>query len=1054
MKPLLLFLLCMGAVQHPAFAQHSMTFVEGRVQDDQGNTLYNVTVHALQTNRSTQTDRNGHFQLSLNNPSDTLLFTYTGYRPQQVAAGAYLTIILIPAVQQLDEVLVHTGYQSLPRERATGSFEVVGHAKLQEQVTTDIISRLNGVSTVAFDAGTNRPPLTIRGLSSINGDKAPLIVVDNFPYEGDVNAINPNDVESVSILKDAAAASIWGTRAGNGVIVITTKKARFNNPFNVSYSMNFTTASKPDLNAYRQMTASDFIDVEELLFNKGYWFSDTASILRPAFTPVYELLFRLRNNQISEAEAQQQIDALRKNDVVADASKYLYRRAFNQQYALSIDGSSERLSYHFSGSFDNNKTDVDGWYQRTSFRSANIFRPVKSVQISTGITFTQTTTSSGFPNYQELRQGLYPYAQLADETGTPQPLNKYYRRPYIDTAGAGKLLDWKYYPLEDAMHDTRKTQQLHLLADAGIQWQIISPLNISLQYQYEQQQETDRNLKDEQSFFTRDLINKFTQIDRETGAVTYVVPRGAILDRSTDKMETHNVRAQANFNKDIGKHNIASILGMEVRNIHTSSNSTRVYGYDDDVLTFGKVDLVNPYPTIIPGYSIYIPDELGFGDRTDRYISQFFNATYTYNRLYAVSFSARRDASNLFGVATNDKWTPLWSAGASWAISKEQFWHSDVLPYLKLRGTFGYSGNVDQSRSAVTTLRYFGPAQYTNYNTTGVNQFANPSLRWEKTAMLNIGLDFSLKRNLLSGSVEYYKKRGKDLFGYAPVDWTAAGLQAMMYNVANMAGSGWDINLKATPITRKVVWQSDLLLSLVKTRVTNYFRSSEVSSFYVNDGYSISPLEGHPVYGIVSYKWAGLDAQTGDPQGYENGAISKNYGNILLQNFDQLVFSGAATPTCYGNFANTIFYRNISFTANIQYRMGYWYRKPSIYYGEVFQNYVGDIDYRQRWQQPGNEKHTTVPSLVYPSDYTRDNFYAFSEVLTEEADNIRLQYIQLGYNLNRQTLRRLPFNNIRITAGMNNIGILWRAGDHHIDPDYPGRLAPSKTTSLGVLITL
>jgi len=570
-------------------------------------------------------------------------------------------------------------------------------------------------------------------------------------------------------------------------------------------------------------------------------------------------------------------------------------------------------------------------------------------------------------------------------------------------------------------------------------------LTFLVQYQYEKQKLESKTLHDQDGYYTRDYINRFTQLNRTTGQIKYIVPLGGIIDQSFSKMEAQNLRGQIDYHQVFKDHEISILVGSEIRNIENSSTSDRIYGYDDNVLTYGNVDYVNSYPTMIPGYNQYIPDGIGISATTNRFVSVFANGAYTYRQRYILSASARRDASNLFGVNTNDKWTPLWSVGGAWLINKEKFWNSNTINYLKLRTTYGFSGNVDQSRSAVTTLKYFSGERYTNYKSAGVTQLSNPDLRWEKTAMWNIGIDFGLESDILSGSIEYYQKKGTDLFGDSPLDWTSAGSDRIIKNVADMAGNGWDFNLSSTLINKAIKWRINTKTSIVHTKVTKYFNSGVLSSSFINSGGSINPIVGKPVYSILSYQWAGLDHETGDPLGYLNGEISSDYSAISNQNYNQLVYGGSATPTLFGNLINAFSYKNISITANIGYKFGHYYRKPSLNYYDLFYNKIGNIDYTKRWQQPGDETKTNVPSMVYPDVSMRDNIYNTSEILVEKADNIRFQYLSIGYQIARTNHPNLPFKAINFTAFINNIGILWRAGDKTIDPDFIASQAPLRS---------
>lgn len=303
----------------------------------------------LKHGKAAVTQSDGTFIITLSGPADTLIVTHTGYNPKQVlvyASDLPLTITLQPVGAAMEDVVVSTGYQQIPKERATGSFAVIDNKTLNMQIGTNILDRLNGVASgILFPQKLNGPGILVRGLSTIQGPATPLIVLDNFPYEGDIANINPNDVENITILKDAAAASIWGARAGNGVIVITTKKGRFNQPLRVTLNANITSAAKPDLFAVPQISSSDFIDVEQFLFSKGYYNAEINSFYRTPLSPVVELLVKKSTGQLTAAEADAQINAYRNHDIRSDYYNYVYRSQLNQQYSVNLSAGSGNIAY-------------------------------------------------------------------------------------------------------------------------------------------------------------------------------------------------------------------------------------------------------------------------------------------------------------------------------------------------------------------------------------------------------------------------------------------------------------------------------------------------------------------------------------------------------------------------------------------------------------------------------------------------------------------------------------------------------------------------------------
>ncbi|QXV66843.1 SusC/RagA family TonB-linked outer membrane protein [Mucilaginibacter sp. 21P] len=990
----------------------------------------------------TSSDSTGKFSFTLPDKQVTIQVSNVGFIGRQVTlnAGSPAVIQLEETASQLSEVTVSTGYQQLPRERATGSFAQISKPLFNQQVSTTVLQRLETITSgLQVDRSTSAAgKIQIRGLSSISGPQAPLIVLDNFPYEGSLDNINPNDVESITVLKDAAAASIWGTRAGNGVIVITTKKGHLNQPLTAELNANVSFGEKPRLGYIRQMNSSDFIDVEKMLFSKGYYDGMLSDPGQPAVTPVVELLNQARSGSITRQQADAEINALRNVDVRNDFNKYLYRTAVNQQYALNLMGGGKDHSWQLSGGYDKNIDNLRAAYDRVSLRTSHTLQ-FKDLQLNMGLTYTKSNANTGAPAYGQVQYGygsLYPYAQFADAGGNSLPIVRDHRSSYIDTAGRGKLLDWRYYPLEEYQHTRTGTGLQDLVANIAASYKLPFGLSADLRYQYERQQTDGRTLYDQQSYYTRDLINLFSQINPANGQVIRPLPLGGILDLSVGTLTAHNFRSQLNFRNHWGKHEVNALGGFEVREIASGSNSNRQYGYNDDNLSYANVDLVGTYPTYITGYAINIPDNRANAARNNRYVSTFANAAYSYDKRYTFSVSARRDASNLFGANTNDKWMPLGSAGLGWNVFNEKFYHSTFLPYLKLRVTYGLSGNADPSRTAITTLRYSSISPYTQTPIATFVNYANPDLKWETSKMFNAGIDFGLKDNRINGSVEYFHKKGTNLFGRAEIDYTAGIGTTVVKNAAAMSGNGLDLELNSINLEGSVRWTTQLLFSAYHDRLDQYYLSATTAQNQVQSVPVISGVIGKPVYGIYAYRTAGLNPQNGNPRGYLNGQLSEDYTAIENADYSTLKYMGPAVPQYYGSLGNTVSWNNLSLTVRLSYKFGYYFRRSSIQYESLFSTGNGHSDYALRWQQPGDEAHTPVPSMIYPSNSARDAFYAGSESLVEKGDHIRIQYVTLSYDLNRQRQRWLPFRTAQVYVNANNLAILWRANKAGLDPEY------------------
>ncbi|QNN44694.1 SusC/RagA family TonB-linked outer membrane protein [Pedobacter roseus] len=1024
-----------------------------------------VTVNILPGNFHTESDAKGNFQFNLPAGEYELNLSHIGYARQKIAIkvtqSVNLNLYLKPSANELKEVVVHTGYQDLPKERSTGSFVSINAKKLNEQFSADVLSRLeavaNGVS-VNHRSGA-KGKLMVRGLSTITGPGQPLVVLDNFPYQGDLNNINPNDVESITVLKDAAASSIWGSRAGNGVIVITTKKAKAGQSLSIDFSGNFSITQKPDLYALSQMNTADFIAVEQFLYDKGYYNSKINSTAKPPLSPVVELLVANKKGTLSNQDLQVALAKLGEQDTRRDILQSNYQNAIDRQFALSLRAGGKITDWTFNVGYDANTSSLAAQSNRLNLSSYNTIRLYPWLTVDIGLRLTQFKSGNGKAGYNDMRNNanvVYPYLNLADANGNALPVARNYSLSYLNGLNYNLLSDWRYYPLTDYLENDIKQTTRDVLSNFGLNVDVFKGFKASLKYQYELQQLYGRSVFGANSFTARNLVNLFTQITN-TGTAIYKVPKGGLLDETESLLHAQNLRGQLAYSRSFGVHEINVITGTELNENKTKYSASRLFGYNDENTTFSYPDLSNTYPTFVNGTSSFI--DKGPTDRQlylNRFVSYYGNAAYTYKQRYTVSASARKDASNLFGLKTNDKWKPLWSAGLAWNMTNEPFFKVSWVQELKLRASYGYSGNVDQTKTAITTLTGSVISPYTGTVESRFKEFVNPDLRWEQVSTFNLGLDFSILDNRLAGSVEVYKKRATDLYGTSPVDYTAVPTSILSKNTSAMEAKGFDLLLRSKNIIGKFSWLSDLNFSLYRDKILEVYQPSLNGSSFVGYGNSIILAKGYPVYSLFSYKWAGLDPQNGNPQGYLNGTVSTNYNAIVGSGttFNDLVYAGPVFPTVYGNMGNTFSYGDLSLTLRLSYKFGYYFRRASIDYSKLFNDGISHADYALRWQNPGDENLSNVPSMVYPALSNRDSFYTFSETLVEKGDHIRIAYISVSYQLSKQKLKFLPFQSVQLQANAANLGIIWRANKKGLDPDYTVEtVPPSKFFSFGLRAT-
>lgn len=1023
--------------------------IHGRVIDSLENPLVGATIENLTDGSSTPCDEHGNFTIN-GKEGDQVLITYIGYKPVSFDIGENRTEVVIKLsliASKLNEVIVSTGYQTVPAERATGSFAQPIKAEYEARVSKDVLSKLNGITSgLVFNANTTTSKsgqldMNIRGRSTIFANDQPLVVVDNFPYNGNINDINPNDVESVNILKDAAAASIWGVRAGNGVIVITTKKGRLNRPLKVGFNANITVFNKPNFNYNpNQLDASSYIDLEKFLFGKGYYDASLSNTTDyPAISPVVELLAANQAGTLPTISMNNQINSLTNLNVNDQLSKYFYQNAANQQYALNLSGGSNKASYFVSAGYDHDLPSVKAnLSQRITISNQNTFYPVKNLEITTGLNLIQSIEKID-NTVNQLRSQIAPYTQFADDAGNALPIIYSYRQNYIQSAPSNGFLDWSYAPLNDLGLADNISKTYNTRANAAVRYNFIKGLSGEIKYQFQKIISQNRDYESQQTYFTRNLINEFSNLTN--GKVSgYNIPLGGILNLGNGNSVSNNGRAQLNYNNSWGDHSISAIAGYEVTQITTESTSSILYGYNDDLATYTNI---NPtvYYNINPSNGSYINSGLGITSTLVRIRSSFANLAYTYKDRYTLSGSARIDGTNYFGIATNQKSVPLWSAGAKWDISKENFYQVSWLPNLAIKGSFGYNGNVDQTVTGVTTFSYRSNAAYTTLPYAQISNIGNPDLRWEKTGIANLGVDFATKNNRITGNFDYYIKKETDLLGFKTFP-ANSGITTLKGNYADMAGHGFDLELTSHNINSFFKWTTTLLVSHATDAVTRY-DVIPLSNAIVGGSPVAVPNIGKPAFGIYSYRWGGLDHNTGNPIGYVNGMPSQDYNTISTNTpLADLIYNGPARPTYFGGLFNQFSYGNITLAFQISYKLGYYFMNPSLSYSAIGTG--GAIlnvnrDYNSRWIKPGDEAKTNVPSMVYPFSPGRDLFYQNAEINVQKGDHIRLQDISLAYDLKNVKNPHLPFSNLQLYLFASNIGIIWKANHKGIDPDaVPG----------------
>lgn len=1057
MKQLLLIVLW---VFYPLYGISQLRIFGHVASAEDSSALSGVNIISETGSLLSTTDSLGNFKITYYKGSK-LIFSHMSFKPDTLSF-AYsvnqLKVYLKPLRNELAGVVVSTGYQLLSDKKVTGSYTHLSEKMIQRSMGPDILGRLEGISNsllfIRKDVVGEReraPELRIRGKSTIFGDGSPLIILDNFPFEGDMSDINPNDIESVTFLKDAAAASIWGARAGNGVIVIRTIRGKTRQGISVNFTSNFTLGARPDLfYSPTFINSADFIAVEEELHRRGFYVSNPTTLL----SPVAEIL--LKNGSVPEE--------LKQIDFRNEAQRLFYRKSFHQQYALNFRGGGEKYSFYLSGGYDNQQLVIrDNGSQRLSFQSNFDFKPLRNLSLDLGLNFTQTEGQSNGVGISEMtspgKQALPPYTVFTHSDGSAASVGRSYSETYVAQSAAEGLLDWQYRPLEEP--SLRKISNGHTAnrINAGLVWTLVPKLKWEIRYQYHSilNKNSSHNFAD--SYYARDLVNKYTQANGSR-----IIPTGSILEGSGSQIRDHSGRMQLAYSGTVGnRQELDGILGAEIRqNLSEGIPGYMIFGMDDDILVGQtRFNYTMFYPLRPQGLATLPAPASSKRYLLDRFLSYYSNILYSVDKKYSLSLSARADGANLYGIKVNQKIVPLWSAGVGWIISREKFFNSPNINFLKARFSYGFSGNSLKSVTAFPTATYRNDSR-TGLRSAILRSPGNPSLRWEKVETSNLGVDFSWLNGTIKGSAEYFIKRGLDLIGDDAIDpTTGLGFQPQQgvaltnrINYANTRTKGIDIEFYSRNTKGTWEWSSSLLLNYVTNWVTSYKGADNPNIFSYTGGVgAIPPVNGMPLDPMYSLPWYGLSPIDGSPLVMTPDGLNNNYSTFINSIGQQdLLLSGSTVPKLSGSLLNTIEKGNFALSFNLSWKLRYYFRAPGINYYNLFNSWGGHREIVDRWMKPGDENFTQIPSLPtresYDASGRRDLIYTQSEIMVEKGDHIRWNDLNISYTFNKNPQL---FSSLKLIFHAQNLGVLWRRNDKGIDPDYANAAyPPSRTYSFGI----
>ncbi len=1011
--------------------------ISGIVLDELGDpiagaTVSEVPVQATDSKAMVATDINGHFSLRINHPDvKEIEVHFIGYHKKTIALTPGKNdykIELAPNAEALSEVVV-TGYQTISKERATGSFAKVDRKQLEAQRISSVDDMLEG-HVAGYTDGR------IRGVTSMKGVTTPLYVIDGFPVERtevtyagggfseSVPDINIDDIESITVLKDAAATSIYGARAANGVIVITTKKAK-EGQINISASATFSikpykrdwtygSSSKDEIDAAREWIAQNpnFHNAEAA----GYASTmlKNSSNLLPHQKAIYQ--------RYAGSITQQQLDSMLDNwssqgyRYYDEADGIEMRDATTQRYNLSVSSANDRNS--FVGTVA---------YHRDNLNSKHSFNEGVDISLRNSLNMTKWASLDlgAYVNYSNKQTAGYslsspgfniaPYMSLYNEDGSTIVSSQEDRldSSRLEAINKHGLYSEDIDPMDELGRSNITDGDVLTRIYARLNFRITDWLRFTSQFQYEFGNFEHKQIREKETYAVRNKINNFASSSDGINTI-YNLPYGDIYEHLTNNQRAYNFRNQLDFNKTFADiHDVTAIAGFEMRHSRIRFESNTLYGYDDDLLQWTVVDqsaIQSMSGAIFGRPWISANDFSSVNELTNRFISFYGNIAYTFNDRYMINGSIRTDRTNLYGTSSKYQGKPIWSAGAAWRIDQENFFNPSWINMLKLRLSHGIGGNIAKNQWPYT-VAYYGTNTHPGVGGTQgtISARPNPKLRWEKTTTTNIGVDFAMFSNRLNGSVEYYNKKGSDLLSSANgISVEGQGFTTNVINNGEMTNRGFEMNISGNIIQgnewswsmQGVIGYNHSEVGTVEVKAPMYVLQLDYPEDF--------PRTGLPFTAMYGYQWAGLSAE-GLPQVYDSA------GNICTKNtptsIDDIVYLGSYTPTYSGSLSTNLRWRDLTLSALLLFEGGHKIR-------------CTQFNYSDRWKKPGDEAFTDVPRYVAsenPDLYCNMDLYNRSSAVIKDASNLRLRNISLSYRLPRQLCSGFYAKDARIMLGVENI---------------------------------
>ncbi|MEJ7557104.1 MAG: SusC/RagA family TonB-linked outer membrane protein [Pedobacter sp.] len=1029
----------------------------GKVVDSvSGAPLVGATVMVKGQKTFARTKTDGTFLLQNVAEGVTLVISYVGYTQLEITSARDLGIIRMSVdVGKLQEVAVtvNTGYQKIKPEQSTGAVSQITTKAYESRISTNfldgLVNRLPGLminNNVQFNStlpgsatSSSRPLFNIRGISTMSANQTPLIVIDGFPTDLTLDMIDPNEIKSVTILKDAAAATVYGVRASNGVIVIERKQAIAGKP-QFTFRSTFGLTPKEDYSRYRWAKDASAINV-------GYWAATQAANVnsqsygllfsaaqgRITRSPVYYILAQAAGSVITADQAASTLAEMSSYDNLQDYSNLFLRTAVTRTHNFNVSGGNDNALYYITANYTGNlQSQLKNNDNRFSLTGRTTLKLSKKLSLELITEYQeQRSNSAPVPGVNS----AVPFERYQDVNGNPAPMiGSSISQPFNSFLMSQGFQDNRYYPLIDFNEIRDKSRTVNNRTNANFRYLLGAGFDLSFGGIYETSRFDNNHLASQQSSELKQAINSYT-IRNADGSLKYSIPFGSFLRQQNGSTSSYTGRTQLNYNKVFGDHSFNAILGAEIRDFINQGNLTSAFGYNDETLALQGVDfgLINLGSTTVKGSLISSPSYTGrinefFNQQSteDRFLSGYTNIVYSYKNTYSLTGSIRIDQSNLFGTNPKYKYKPLWSLGAAWNIHKEKFLQDVTwINQLKLRAAYGFNGNVAKLSLpeviAISTVNPYIPA---SNQPLGLLSYANSSLRWEQTQNFNVGLDFDVFKNI-SGSLDYYQKNSTDLLGNVLIDPTL-GVSPTLINQANIRNQGLELSLHADWIsTNNFNWNTGIVVARNTSKVLEVYRKGSYTPEALN---ALGYVKNFPVGAMFGYDYAGLD-NTGYP------LVRDPNGNLLATNVNLLGnataaamasetsglthYLGSSIPTLNAGLSNRIDIGDFYFFAMVNYYGGFKVRvpRPNPSAPRAFE---GSGNY---WKVPGDESKTDIPSLnAILTSNNSNNTYNWSEQSVVHGDYITLGDLTVSYSLDKlKFMKNSGFRNFSIKAQGSNL---------------------------------